>query len=167
MLYQQYNCVLTINTQKDGEAASHLAPINISDLENDMLVPHTPPDLRFTQQHVPFDFDGDYLLYMEYLRNSERKVFLYSVAKQTITEVLRFTKADPIVSHVKLTRNSQNGIKLVYVQGGRQIKTYDVNEKKHMLVGVVADSILALHVRKNYLRQNDRAQPDGAEGAAA
>mmetsp|Transcript_3947 Transcript_3947/g.4717 ORF Transcript_3947/g.4717 Transcript_3947/m.4717 type:complete len:109 (+) Transcript_3947:411-737(+) len=108
-----------------------MAPINISDLENDMLVPHNPPGLNFSQQHVPFDFDGEHLIYMEYRPNNVRQIFIYTVTSQTVSEVLRFTKADPIVSHVKLTRNENNSLKLVYVQGGRQIKTYDVEAKKH------------------------------------
>ena len=77
---------------------------------------------------------------------------MFDVESQTASEVLRFTKKDPIVSHVKLTRNSNNGLKLVYVQGGRQVKTYDLESKTHQLVSFMPDSILALHVRKNTLR---------------
>ena len=71
-------------------------------------------------------------------------------------QLLRFTKADSIVSHVKLARNPGGGLLLVYVQGGRQIKTYDVARKTHQLVSIMPDSILALHVRTNKLRPSDR-----------
>ena len=48
------------------EQQSELAPINISDLEENMLVQHSPEGLKFTQNSVPFDFDGQNLIYMEY-----------------------------------------------------------------------------------------------------
>jgi len=72
--------------------------------------------------------------------------------------LLRFGKADPIVSHVKLVRSATNSLMLVYVQGGRQIKAYDVAAKKHMYISIMPDSILALHVRQNKLRPCDRNQ---------
>ena len=45
---------------------------------------------------------------------------------------------------------------LAYVQSGRQIKLYDISAKKHMLVYLMPDSILALHVRQSKLRACDR-----------
>ena len=96
-----------------------LDPINISDLEENMLVQHRPDNLKFTQNSVPFDFDGQHLIYMEYKDRSIREIWMYTVETRTLTEVLRFTKADPIVSHVKLTKTTAGGVMLVYVQGGR------------------------------------------------
>lgn len=77
-----------------------------------------------------------------------RKVFIYNCETREPSEVLRFTKADSIVSHMKLVRNSKtNNVLLVYVQGGRQIKAYDLQAKKHIYIGIMPDSVLAMHVR--------------------
>ena len=163
LLHQQYNCVMTIHMQRGvDEGADNLAPINVSDLENDMLVPHSPEGLKFTQHHVPFDFDGEHLIYMEYGERGVRDIKMYKVSEQQVHQLLRFTKKDPIVSHVKLARNKSNQLKLVYVQGARTIKTYDVVEKNHHFVAVLPDSILAMHVRSNLLRPCDGMGQDQA-----
>ena len=96
-----------------------LDPISISDLEENMLVQHRPDNMRFTQNSVPFDFDGEHLIYMEYMENSLREIWMYKVQDREVVQLMRFTKADPIVSHVKLVRNMSGGLMLVYVQGGR------------------------------------------------
>ena len=82
--------------------------------------------MRFTQNSVPFDFDGKHLIYMEYLENSIREIWMYKVQEREIVKLLRFTKADSIVSHAKLVKNKSGGLMLVYVKGGRTIVTYDV-----------------------------------------
>lgn len=68
---------------------------------------------------MPFDFDGENLLYMEYMPNQVRHVYVYNCSTREVSELLRFGKADPIVSHVKLVRSASNSLMLVYVQGGR------------------------------------------------
>ena len=75
--------------------------------------------MRFTQNSVPFDFDGEHLIYMEYQENSMREIWMYKVQDREVVQLLRFTKADPIVSHVKLVQSVNGGLMLVYVQGGR------------------------------------------------
>ena len=140
-----------------AEPLEDLDPINISDLEENMLVQHRPDNLRFTQNSVPFDFDGEHLIYMEYQENSMREIHMYKVSTREVTNLLRFTKADQIVSHVKLATNMAGDPILVYAQAGRQIKTYDIKSKTHQLVAMMPDSILAMHVRQNVLRPSDRA----------
>ena len=82
---------------------------------------------------------------------------MYKVQERQVVELLRFQKNEQIVSHVKLTKNMEGGLMLVYVQGSRQIKTYDIEKKQHNFVAVTADSVLALHVRQNVLRPTDQA----------
>ena len=82
---------------------------------------------------------------------------MYKVQEREVVELLRFQKHEQIVSHVKLTKSMEGGLMLVYVQGSRQIKTYDIEKKTHNFVAVTADSVLALHVRQNSLRPTDRA----------
>ena len=80
-----------------------------------MLVQHKPENLKFTQNSVPFDFDGEYLIYMEYRERQIREIYMYKVNEREAVLLLRFTKADTIVSHVKLVRNKEGGLLLVYV----------------------------------------------------
>ena len=68
---------------------------------------------------MPFDFDGQHLIYMEYMENSVREIWMYKVQDREVVQILRFNKADPIVSHVKLVKSMNGGLMLVYVQGGR------------------------------------------------
>jgi len=62
-----------------NEGDANLAPINISDLESDMLQPFSPEGLRFTQHHVPFDFDGQNLVFMEYAERGIRDIKIFNV----------------------------------------------------------------------------------------
>ena len=56
---------------------------------------------------------------MEYKESSIREIWMYQVQEREVVQLLRFTKADPIVSHVKLVKDMSGGLMLVYVQGGR------------------------------------------------
>ena len=40
--------------------------------------------MRFTQNSVPFDFDGEHLIYMEYMENSIREIWMYKVQDREI-----------------------------------------------------------------------------------
>ena len=69
--HKHYNCVLTINMggdKKKEQAPSDNAPIMLSNLDTNMLEPYGDPtdgpEVVFTQNTVPFDFDGDHLLWM-------------------------------------------------------------------------------------------------------
>jgi hypothetical protein len=65
-------CVLTINMEdKDNKPnpqhSSHLKPINIVNLQTNDFEPHCEEEEKmFDQNTVPFDFDGDYLLWLRY-----------------------------------------------------------------------------------------------------
>ena len=41
-------------------------PILISDLDAGNIDPHYPGDMIFAQNSVPFDFDGEHLIFMQY-----------------------------------------------------------------------------------------------------
>lgn len=97
---------------------------------------------------------------MQYEEKSVRSIMMYKKSTQEVREVLRFDKKDPIVSHVKLTKNAAGEVCLLYVKAGRQILLFDVASKSHSLVSIMPDSILALHVRQNVLRPADRANDD-------
>ena len=54
--------------KKKDQAPSDNAPIMLSNLDTNMLEPYGDPtdgpEVVFTQNTVPFDFDGDHLLWM-------------------------------------------------------------------------------------------------------
>ena len=91
------------------------APIFISDLYAERLFSHQPEGLKFTQNSVPFDFDGDHLVYMEYKDNGVRTIYMDSFTENQIFELQRFSKSESIISHVRLARDSQNSLMLLYV----------------------------------------------------
>lgn len=107
--YKQYNCVLTINmNEKDKQQPSENAPIMLSNLDTNMLESFSEPgqegggsEVTFTQNCVPFDFDGARLLWMQYLSRDSREVYVYTFDKKEKTTVATFTKRDGIVSHMK------------------------------------------------------------------
>ena len=72
--HQHFNCVLTINMAgKDGkylccmrvgdDKNNDVPPIMLSNLDTNILENYGENQLHFTQNSVPFDFDGHRLLY--------------------------------------------------------------------------------------------------------
>lgn len=92
LAYKHYNCVMTINMQseKSKPVTSENAPIMVSNLDTNILEPfgapimnqddqaHPSPEVVFTQNTVPFDFDGDRLLWMNYQSRDLRDLNLYN-----------------------------------------------------------------------------------------
>ena len=54
------------------------APIMLSNLENSYLREHGDGFLDFNQNTVPFDFDGERLLWMTYKSREDREVYIYN-----------------------------------------------------------------------------------------
>ena len=59
-------------------------------------------EVEFNQNSVPFDFDGDYVLWMTYEPMGVRVIYAYSIGTFKPSEVLRFSKNDGIISHACL-----------------------------------------------------------------
>lgn len=83
-----------MGSEKKKEAAgSENPPIMVSNLDTNMLEPYGEPDegdhnaggpqITFTQNTVPFDFDGERLLYMQYHTRDHREIYLYTFATRT------------------------------------------------------------------------------------
>ena len=53
---------------------------------------------------------------------------------------------------MKLTRDPNNKLMLIYVQNARTIKLYHIEDKTHQFVGSMPDAILAMHCCVNVLR---------------
>lgn len=156
--YKHWNCVLTINMGSDNKPSEN-APIMLSNLDTNMLESYgeegVGSEVRFTQNSVPFDFDGQRLLWMQYLTRDHREVYLYTFATKEKTTVATFNKRDGIISHMKLLGDS-----LFFVRNTRDLIRYDIRAKSHTLLGQVKDSVIALYVTKNRLRELDRAEEE-------
>lgn len=79
------------------------APINLSNLETNKLEEFGRDEIEFTQNSVPFDFDGNYLLWMDYKAKGVREIHLYDFNNKKKETILTFGQKDGIISHCKLT----------------------------------------------------------------
>jgi hypothetical protein len=68
LLYQQHNCVITMNMadKVDINQSQPFPALSISNLEESILEDHDE-GLYFDQNTVPFDFNGQVLIWMIYL----------------------------------------------------------------------------------------------------
>jgi len=71
-----------------------------------MLEHHGVGMLEFNQNSVPFDFDGEALLWMAYLPGGVRELYLYNFATKERETVLRFAGNQGVISHCKLAGGS-------------------------------------------------------------
>lgn len=121
----------------------------LSNLDTNMLEPYgepstdpsSGPEVQFNQNTVPFDFDGDRLLWMQYLTRDNREIYLYNFLDRTKTTVCSFLKRDGIISHVKLL-----GDCLFYVKNTKDLIRYDMRAKSSVLIGSSKEAVIALHV---------------------
>ena len=162
--YKHFNCVLTINmSDKDKQSPSENAPIMLSNLDTNMLESFGEPnqgpeggsEVIFTQNCVPFDFDGARLLWMQYLSRESREVYVYDFAMKEKQTVLTFSKRDGIVSHMKFIGDS-----VFYVKDTKNLIKYDIKKKSSTLIGTTQDAVIALFVTPNLIREADRSEEE-------
>lgn len=164
--YKQFNCVLTINMgseKKNQQQPTENAPIMLSNLDTNMLEsfgdPSQGPDsgapVNFTQNCVPFDFDGEKLLWMQYISRDEREVYIYEFASKTKKTILQFGKRDGIISHMKML-----GDQLFFVKNTKDIVRHDMKTHSSQLIGTTKDAIISTYVTHNKLREVDRLEEE-------
>jgi len=102
--------------------------------------------LEFNQNSVPFDFNGEYLLWMAYQPNGVREVYTFNFETKKRETILRFTAHQGIVSHFKLGGGKGRPLNIVYVQNTTDVIVYDVVKKNAKLIGSASDSVVALHL---------------------
>ena len=62
---------------------SAYVPIMLSNLDTNMLDNYGENgEIEFTQNTVPFDFDGKNLLWMHYVTKDQREVFVYNFERK-------------------------------------------------------------------------------------
>lgn len=123
----------------------------MSNLESNKLEEFGKDEIEFTQNTVPFDFDGDHLLWMNYLPKGVREIYIYDFQAKKKTTVLTFKSSDGIISHCKLS-GKKSQLKIVYVKDTKNVILHDVQSNKSQQVGVAPDAIVALHVQSKKLR---------------
>lgn len=92
---------------------------------------------------MPFDFDGNILLWMHYVTKDEREVFMYNFEKKEKTTVLTFNRRDGLVSHMKMLFGEDANY-IFYVRNTKDIIKYDIDKKISTLVGSCKDAVLSL-----------------------
>ena len=105
---------------------------------------------------MPFDFDGNVIIWLVYLEDGVREIKTYSFESRKVETLVRFPQAAGIISHVKLAKpkqKQQDGLKIVYVQNTKDVVMYDSATKTSRLVGTVAEPILALNVVDKLTRE--------------
>jgi hypothetical protein len=110
-----------------------------------MMEQFAQDELEFTQNSVPFAYDGDHLLWMNYLQKGKREVYIYNFEQKQRETVLSFGSKDGIISHCKLVGKGSS-LKVLYVKECTQIFEFDVTTKQTRKVGVTKDAVLAMHV---------------------
>lgn len=108
---------------------------------------------------MPFDFDGDRLLWMNYQSRDIRDVNLYNFPEKTLTTVVNFQKRDGIISHMKLLSDC-----LYYVKNTRDLVRYDMKTHNSTLLGSTRDAIIALYVTRNVMREFDKEEDEKLGG---
>ena len=88
MLHENMNCILSIKLQNEkintenGEAK----PITIADFDTQIV--DQKGEFEFDNNSVPFDFDGNKLLWMNYETKKQRIVYIYDLKTDEKIELM-------------------------------------------------------------------------------
>lgn len=122
----------------------------LSNLESNELISYGEGEVEFTQNTVPFDFDGQRLLWMKYVRKDDRDAYIYEFETKSVNRVANFGPREGLISHMKFL-----GDCLYYVRNTKDVIRYDTKRKTASLVGTTKDAILCLYVTSNKIRRFD------------
>ena len=87
---------------------------------------------------------------MQYETRDVRKINIYDFEVKAKFTPLDFAKRDGLISHVRFLGES-----IFYVKNTRDIVRYDMKSKSSKIIGQTKDSVLAIYVTKNKLREFD------------
>ncbi len=91
-------------------------------------------ELEFTQNSVPFAYDGEHLLWMNYLQQGKREIYIYDFEQKQRETVLTFGSKDGIISHCKLVGKGDS-LTVLYVKDCNKIFEFNVKTKQVRQVG--------------------------------
>mmetsp|Transcript_19631 Transcript_19631/g.30268 ORF Transcript_19631/g.30268 Transcript_19631/m.30268 type:complete len:104 (+) Transcript_19631:472-783(+) len=76
----------------------------MSNLEESTLSPFGENIVQFDQNTVPFDFDGQRLIWMTYKDDDVRELNIFNFNESKVEMVHRFGKNDGMISHVRFLK---------------------------------------------------------------
>lgn len=107
-------------------------------------------EFEFNYNSVPFDYDGNRLLWMDYVDKKTRDVNIYDSQKDERSTVMTLTKKDGQIYFMKLYKSY-----VFYVKDTRNIMKYDMFTQESELVYKAKDSLVGIHVYSPKLRKFD------------
>lgn len=87
---------------------------------NDMANHH----IEMPQLCVPFDFDGNRILLLEYLKGAKKKLLIVDILDKTIQTIYEVPQSVEFISHGRLC-----GGTIIYVEDHKKIKCFDIATK--------------------------------------
>ena len=146
MNYQHWNCVCYLT--KPSPEAGPVAPINMSDLDNNVLQPYGEGEFIFDHNTVPYDFDGKRLLYMIYDEKNVRDLFYYDFDEAKRISINRFLKNEGMITHVKFLKtgdpDTQRGKYIFWVSANQNICRFNIETKDCKLIVSIPRDIITL-----------------------
>ena len=105
---------------------------------------------------MPFDFDGNRLLWLKYSDKDNRDLFIFTFEANKFESVLSLGPNDGMISHVKfLKKTNKIGNRLCYVKDTSEIIMYNLDSKEKKTIGHAPDSIIAFNVSDGSIRENN------------
>lgn len=138
-------------------------PINLSNLEMNELTPFGEGDIEFNQNTVPFDFDGQRLLWMNYCNGGDDKrelfFFDFRLAKKQLIKT--YSHSDGMLSNFKIFKSDKEaeaGKYIFFVRNTTDVYRFDADsggEVKEEFIGKAPDSVIAMSVSSRNMRKKD------------
>ncbi|CAD8210023.1 unnamed protein product [Paramecium pentaurelia] len=96
---------------------------------------------------VPFDFKGDQLLMLEYLKEAKKKLSILYLNDQP--QIIILLDIDPKIEYISHGRFIKNGI--LFVENHKIVKIYNPIEKSQKVIKITKQQIVALDYHENDL----------------
>mmetsp|Transcript_23141 Transcript_23141/g.20532 ORF Transcript_23141/g.20532 Transcript_23141/m.20532 type:complete len:260 (+) Transcript_23141:322-1101(+) len=162
MLHENRNCILSIklNNEKINTDNGEAKPVTIADFDTQIV--ELKGNFEFNNNSVPFDFDGEKIIWMDYVSKGQRVVSMYDTVKDEKTELMDLKNSDGLVYHVKLFKN-----KVIYVKNTKEVMLIDTDTLDLKFLGKTSNQILAIHVYDTAVTAYDGEilQRDGIEAS--
>ena len=125
------------------------------------LTPYGEGEFEFNQNTVPFDFDGQRLLWMTYSASGVdvRDLFFYDFRYAKKQNIKTFGHQDGMLSNFKLLKSDKLGEAgewIFFVRNTKHVYRFNADkESKEEFIGSAPDSIIAMSLCSTNLRKKD------------
>ena len=115
------NLILQIRLKHDEKnPQSQSKPLTVTDFNTQSI--EKIGDFDFDFNSVPFDFDGQRFIWMDYETKHSRVIRMFEIENQTKTDVMKLSKKDGLIYFVKMI-----GRYLFYVHNNWKIVKYNLD----------------------------------------